>query len=381
MKELLTCEQLKWLDETWKKIEEKLSVVVLRSGDKIPFWSNNGIHDDTKEDRINCWTNGFWPGLMWLMYVATEDKRYRETAEHIEDYLDAAFMNYYSLSHDMGFMWRISSGANYQLTGSEKSKNRQSIAANHLMARFNPTGEFLRAWNPDRKNGEKTTGWTIIDTMMNLPILYWASKEYADPRFKDVAMKHADNTMLNHIRPDGSVRHIVKHDPETGEIWGENGGQGYAIGSAWSRGQAWGIYGFVLSYIHTGKEAYLDTAKKVAHYFIASVCEDWLPRQDFRAPEEHIYDASAGVAAACGMIEIAKIVPCHEKKLYINAAMKLLMSIENEWADWSSDTDFIVGMSTGSYTLKDSYNTNIIYADYYFVEALYKLKEYGPLFW
>ena len=380
MKELLTCEQLNWLDETWKKTEEKLAIVALRSRDKIPFWSDNGLHDDTKEDRINCWTNGFWPGLMWLMYAATEDKRYRETAEHIEDYLDAAFMNYEKLGHDMGFLWRISSGANYQLTGSEKSKNRQSIAANHLMARFNPTGEFLRAWNPDR-HGEKTTGWTIIDTMMNLPLLYWASEEYADPRFKDVAMRHADNTMLNHIRLDGSVRHIVKHDPETGEILGENSGQGYGIGSAWSRGQAWGVYGFVLSYIHTGKEAYLDTAKKVAHYFIASVCEDWLPRQDFRAPEEQIYDASAGLAAACGLIEIANIVPYHEKKLYINAAMKLLMTIEKEWADWSGDTDYIVGMSTGSYTLKNTYNTNIIYADYYFVEALYKLKEFGPLFW
>ena len=103
MKELLTCEQLNWLDETWKKTEEKLAIVALRSRDKIPFWSDNGLHDDTKEDRINCWANGFWPGLMWLMYVATKDKRYRETAEHIEDYLDAAFMNYEKLGHDMGF--------------------------------------------------------------------------------------------------------------------------------------------------------------------------------------------------------------------------------------------------------------------------------------
>lgn len=380
MKNLLTNEQINWVDETWFKIEEKLSVVAIRSCDKIPFFSKDGLHDDTKEDGIHCWTNGFWPGLMWLMYSATGKEEYRKTAEHIEELLDRAFMYYNGLGHDVGFMWRLASGADYQLTGSEKAKNRQSIAANHLIARYNPTGEFIRAWNADR-DGEKTTGWTIIDTMMNLPLLYWASEEYDDPRFKDVAMRHADKTMINHIRPDGSVRHIVKYDPLIGEVVGESAGQGYEIGSAWSRGQSWIIYGFVLSYIHTGKVEYLDTAKKAAHYFIASVCEDWLPRQDFRAPEEGIYDASAGLIAACGMIEIAKLVPEYEKKLYINAAMKLLMTIEREWADWSNDTDFIIRMSTGSYKGKKSHNTYLIYADYYFAEALYKLKECKPLFW
>ena len=381
MEELLTHEQVNWVEETWKKVEEKLSVVAVRSKDKIPFWSNDGMHDDCKDDRISCWTNGFWPGLMWLMYAATKDDRYRETAEHIEDLLDVAFMDYYEFSHDMGFIWRISSGASYQLTGNEKSKIRQSIAADHLMARFNPTGGFIRAWNPNPKKGLKKTGWVIIDTMMNLPLLYWASEEYEDPRFKDAAMRHADTTMRNIIRPDGSVRHIAEHDPATGEFIREYGGQGYGEGSAWSRGQAWAVYGFVLSYLHTGKEEYLITAKRVAHYFIASVCEDWLPKQDFRSPEDNLYDSSAGYIAACGLIELAKIVPQHEKKLYINSAMKLLMTMEKAWVDWSCDTDFITSMSTGTYVLKNSYNTNIIYADYYFVEALYKLKELGPLFW
>lgn len=380
MKELLTIEQIKWVDDTWAKVEEKMSVVYPRSKDKIPQWSDDGIHNDLKNTNIICWTNGFWAGLLWLMYSATKDEKYREAAEHIEGCLDEALMDYNGLSHDVGFMWRISSGANYQLTGSEKAKNRQGLAANHLMARFNPTGEFLRAWNFELE-GEKTTGYTIIDTMLNLPILYWASEEYADPRFKDVAMRHADNTMVNHMRSDGSVKHVVMHDPYTGEILGEKAGQGYEVGSAWSRGQAWAVYGFVLSYIHTGKVEYLDTAKRAAHYFISCVCEDWLPRQDFRAPEEGIYDASAGLAAACGMLEIAKVVPEYEKKTYINAAMKLLMTIEQEWADWSEDTDFMIKMSTGKYTDKSSYNKYIIYADYYFVEALYKLKGCEPLFW
>ena len=380
MKDLLTNAQMNWVNETWAKVETKMSVVFPRSKDKIPQWSMDGKHNDLKDENIFCWTNGFWPGLLWLMYSATGEMQYREAAERIEGYLDKALWYHAGLSHDVGFMWRISSGANYQLTGSAEAKNRQSHAADHLMSRYNLIGEYLRAWNGEAM-GENSAGLTIIDTMLNLSILYWASEEYGDPRFKSVAMKHADNTMVNHIRPDGSVRHVVKHNPVTGEIVGEMAGQGYAVGSAWSRGQAWAVYGFVLSYIHTGKQEYLDTAKRAAHYFISCVCGDWLPRQDFRAPEEGIFDASAGLAAACGMIEIAKVVPEHEKKTYIYAAMQLLMTIEKEWADWSENTDFMIRMSTGKYIDKSSHNKYIMYADYYFVEALYKLKGFGPLFW
>ena len=381
MKELLSEEQIKWADEVWRKIKIKMEYVRERSSEKIPHMSFDYMHDDTKDNYINCWTNGFWPGMLWLMYAATSDARYRDIAQKLEGYLDEAFQKYDLLGHDMGFVWRLASGPDYSLTGSEKARIRQSIAANHLMARFNPNGGFIRAWNSDR-DGEKTTGWVIIDTMMNLPLLFWATGEYNDPRFKLVAMKHADCTMRGHIRADGSVRHIVKYDPETGEVLGENKGQGYAEGSSWARGQAWAIYGFTLSYLYTGKEEYLDTAKRVSHYFISCVSDCWLPKMDFRAPkEEGIYDASAGVAAACGLIELAKVVPNLEKKLYINAAMNLLMSIEKQWADWSVYSDFILTMSTGNYNKSSTHNKNIIYADYYFLEAICKLKNLCPLFW
>ena len=381
MEKYLSQVQKQWIEETWKKLDQKLSVVAVRSKDKIPFQSHDHMHDDTSKDGINCWTNGFWPGLMWLMYVGTKKDCYRQTAEHIEQMLDKAFENHDKLSHDVGFIWRLASGPDYALTGNEKAKTRQSYAADHLMSRFNVCGEYIRAWSGERQ-GESTVGFTIIDTMMNLPILYWASREYNDPRFRFVAMKHADNTMANHIRPDGSVRHIVVHNPETGEIEGERGGQGYSVGSAWSRGQSWAVYGFALSYLHTGKQEYLDTAKRAAHYFIANVCDNYLPALDFRAPKgEGLYDSSAGMVTACGLLEIAGVVPEHEKSMYINAAMNLLMTMEKEWADWSKDTDFIVDMASGSYASEKSHNHNIIYTDYYFAEALYKLKGLKPLFW
>ena len=239
-------------------------------------------------------------------------------------------------------------------------------------------GEFIRAWKWGKNIGDKA-GWTIIDTMMNLPLLYWASVENQDPRFKFAAMKHADKAMTSHMRPDGSVRHISIHDPETGERINEEAGQGYAVGSSWSRGQAWAIYGYALSYIHTGKQEYLDTAKQAAHYFIANVCDDWLPKCDFRSPADPVYyDSSAGACAACGMIELAKIVPEYEKKFYLNAAINILKAIEKNFADWSKDTDFVIGMSSRAYISEQ--NMNIIYADYYFTEAIYKLKGFELLF-
>lgn len=378
---ILSKEEKNWVDAIWEKLDNKLAVVGIRSKEKLPFWSHNFMHDNMAEKNIHCWTNGFWPGLMWLMYAGTGKECYKNVAEKGEELLDGAFAESEKLGHDVGFMWKLASGPNFELNGNQKSWQRLRRAADHLMSRYNPVCEIIRAWNWGKTPGEKA-GWTIIDTMLNLPLLYWASEQTEDPRFRFAAMKHSDRVIADHIRPDGSVRHVVKHDAFTGEYLGEDetACQGYGIGSAWSRGQAWAIYGFVLGYIHTGKQEYLDTAKKTAHYFISGVCGDWLPRADFRAPREPVYyDISAGTCAACGLIEIAKAVPALEKRMYLSAALQILRATEHHFADWSKETDFILGMSSGSY--RRDQNMNIIYADYYFAEAIYKLKGFVPLFW
>ena len=368
-----------WIDETWKKIEKKVSVLAELSKNKIPFSSTDGIHDDMSgDDHIAWWTNGFWPGLMWLMYVATKEEKYKEAAEYGEKAMDKALFNYQSLYHDVGFMWHISAGVNYRLTGNPESKNRNLMAAAALASRYNTDAGFIRAWN-----GEKAVGWAIIDCMMNIPLLYWASEEIGDPRFKQIAMHHADKTMKHHIRPDGSLIHVVEYDINNGDFVGTPSTQGYdPEASCWSRGQAWAIYGFVLSYIHTGKQEYLDAAKKTAHYFIAAAAVDgYIPRCDFRQPDEpDILDCSAGAITACGLIEIAKVVPEYEKKLYIKAAFNILKAIEEEQCDWTMDNQFIVMNNTGHYHGKDVH-VPLIYSDYYFIEAIYKLKDFGILFW
>jgi unsaturated chondroitin disaccharide hydrolase len=217
--------------------------------------------------------------------------------------------------------------------------------------------------------------------MMNLNLLFWASDVQKDERFKEIAMAHADMTMEHHIRPDGSVIHIVNHHETTGEPVEIMAGQGYSKDSSWSRGQAWAIYGFALAYIHTGKQAYLDTAKKVAHYFIAATCEDNLPRLDFRCPEEPVYyDSTAGMIAACGLIELSNLVPEYEKRMYFRAAMRLLRNIEKNFCDWNEDTDAVVTMGSERYDT-GKYNLPIIYGDFFFTEALYKLRGNSLLFW
>ena len=367
-----------WIQETWEKIERKLRVTSIASKDKIPYTTVNGIHDDWGEIRIGRWTNGFWPGLMWLMYAATKQEQYKAAAESAEKRLDQALHDFENLIHDVGFMWEISSGVNYRLFHGTQSKNRTLSAAAALMARFNLRGNYIRAWN---KPGSE--GYAIIDCMMNLPLLYLASEITGDQRFSYIAMCHADKTMQNHIRPDGSVYHVVEYDPASGEVVGYPSTQGYeAETSSWSRGQAWAVYGFVLSYIHTGRQEYLDTAKRVAHYFIANVAmTGWVSKCDFRAPAEPVvWDSTAGAIAACGLLEIANCVPEFEKELYFRPAVNILRALEEKCCDWTETEQAILMYGTEAYH-NAGHHMPIIYGDYYFVEALYKLKGNTMLFW
>lgn len=374
----IIAENKAWIDSVWEKLDKKLKIVSETSREKIPYTSENGVHDNMAEKNITWWTNGFWEGLMWLMYIGTKDERYRKTAERAEEILDGAFMDYDGLYHDVGFMWHISSGVNYRLFGGNKSRLRTLYAADILAARYNISGKFIRAWNGDMN------GWVIIDSMMNLPILYWAAKEHKDDRYRFIAENHADTLLRTHIRPDGSANHVVNLDTVTGEVIENMGGQGYEAGSSWSRGQSWALYGYVLSYIHTGRQEYLDTAKRAAHYFIACVSEtEYLPRADFRAPDEpEIIDSTAGACAACGLIELAKQVGEFEKKLYMGAAIKILKALEKNCCDWTDKEEAILKMGTTAYHCEDNNrHIPIIYGDYFFTEAIYKLRGNDMLFW
>ncbi|MCL1963717.1 MAG: glycoside hydrolase family 88 protein, partial [Firmicutes bacterium] len=239
---------------------------------------------------------------------------------------------------------------------------------------FNPNG-FIRAWN-----GEGQAGWAIVDSMMNLPILYWARRETHDPRFLLIAKKHADMSIRHFVRADGSCNHIVVFDPTTGEALDAPAGQGYAKGSSWSRGQSWALYGFTLSYMATGEEAYLQTARRVAAYFMRNVRPDGLTDCDFAQPggKERI-DNIAGAIAACGLLELARITGLEE---YHNTAIRLLRGILEHTADFTEKSAGILQKCTASYHNDGAgRHVNILYGDYFFVEALAKLAGSDPMFW
>jgi len=364
-----------WIDEAWEKLDKKLSKAALTARDFIPYTTKNGKFFPAD---IDWWTNGFWPGMMWLMYDATKNEVYRETAEKAELMMDEALSNYDCLHHDVGFMWHLSSGANHRLTGNKKSYMRNMFAANVLAGRFNLKSGYIRAWN-----GERCRGYAIIDCMMNIPLLYWASEHSDDDRFKFIAMAHADTTLKYHIREDGSVNHQIEYNPDTGEIVENHFGQGYEVGSSWSRGQGWALYGFTRSYMYTKEERYLTAAKRVANYFIAAVCGDWLARCDFRAPKDPvIYDASAGLIAACGLLELAKCVGEYEHDMYYNAAVNIVKATTENFADWSEETDAVITHGTVAYHCNDDMrHINMIYSDFYYAEALNKLKGFNTQIW
>lgn len=379
MQKFLNEAQQKWTTDIFAKLDKKLLKECERIGDKIPYIPEQGVYqDDLAKSDIAWWTNGFWGGLMWQMYHATGNDIYKVKAEKVEELLDRALDEYENLYHDVGFMWMHTAVADYRLTGNHRSLVRGRHAANLLAGRFNVLGNYIRAWNGDM------TGWMIIDCLMNLSLLYWASEEDKDPRFAAIAMRHADTALEKVLRPDGSANHIVGMDPQTGEVTETPAGQGYAEGSSWSRGQAWAVYGFAISYAHTKEQRYLDAAKQAAHYFIANVAMNgYLPLCDFRAPAEPVYyDSTAGACAACGLLEIAKHVSEYEKPLYEKSALLMLQAMEDKFCNWNVDEDGILTMGKVAYHEdKDPQQVSIIYGDYFFTEAILRLMEKDFFIW
>ena len=373
---------LAWAQETLERTAHKLEKVAQRSAEKIPYTTVDGVHDDKSGDKeIGWWTNGFWGGIMWQMYTLTGKEIYRNIAEQNEKKLDADLMDYEKLDHDNGFKWLPTAVADYRVTGNRSSKNRGLLAAGNLAGRSNCAGKFIRAWNDWPNSKVDRRGWAIIDCMMNLPLLYWASEETGDPRFSQIAANHADTAMKAFIRGDGSANHIVEFDPASGEMIKSYGGQGYGEGSSWTRGQSWGLYGFILSYLHTQNNAYLETAERIANYFIANIPDSGLIPVDFRQPEDvKLEDSTAAAIASCGLIELARQKDGRQQKIYLNAALKMLQALTKNSFNWNEEEDNLLTKCTAAYH-DEKHEFSIIYGDYFFLEALMKLADKELFIW
>ncbi|MBT9778155.1 glycosyl hydrolase family 88 [Clostridium sp. MCC353] len=370
-------ETLTWAEGIWGKLEKKLEAECRRLGPMMPYVPVNGKYEDMGKKELTAWTNGFYSGILWQMYHATGKECYKDAAVGIEERLDGAFSEYTKLDHDLGFLWLHTAVADYRLTGNEKSRARGLHAAGILAGRYNPNGKFIKAWNGPRE------GIAIVDCLMNLPLLYWASEELGDRACRQIAVNHTDMALRYICRPDGSCNHLVEFDALTGEYKGNPGGQGYESGSSWSRGQSWAVYGMSLAYRYTGNEAFLDAAKRTAHYFCANLAlNGYIPLIDFRAPAQPVYyDTTAGVCGACGLLELSEHVSPLEKDLYVKSAVRCLKAAADGFCNWNPETDSILGHGSARYDREYDREVPIIYGDYFLTEGILRLLDKDFLIW
>ena len=363
-------------EQAFQQISEKFlrSVRPAAEAGIIPYKSENGHWIASPFDGNGGWTGGFWPALMWQLYAADQDESFLLEARRVEKLLTDEFRVFEHLNHDVGFMYLLSCGADYKLTGDARACTDTLHAASLMMGRFNPVG-YIRAWNHPSQ-----MGYAIIDCMMNLSLLFWASEKTGDPRFYKVAKIHADTTLQEFLRPDGSVSHIVEFDPATGARVRELPGQGYALGSQWSRGQAWGLYGFTLAYLNTKDEKYLDAAVRIAANFTAHIRPDGLTDCDFCQPDtEERIDNIAGAVAACGLMELHRVTG---DRVHQDSALRLVDGLLDNCCDWSPDHCGVLTRCTASYHDDGAgRHTNITYGDYFLTEALAKINGTDPMLW
>ena len=340
---------------------------------------------------MNEWTSGFFPGSLWYLYELTGDEVWRRNAEKWTAALEPVKTN--KGTHDIGFMMYCSFGNAQRLAPDPSYVDILIESANSLTTRYNENVRAIKSWNGG--HGWDGTSWrfpVIIDNMMNLELLCYASKVTGDPKYRDMAISHANTTLRNHLRSDFSTFHVVNYDENTGAVLDRQTSQGLSDNSTWSRGQAWAVYGYTMMYRETGNPAYLDAAKKMADWFIAHLPEDMVPYWDFNLgmegyiPGKDSYaaktdgtivsrDASAAAVVCSALFELADLA---KRTSYRRVAIKMLESLSSPSyrAGFGENGNFIIMHATGSVPHNREIDVALVYADYYYLEALARYKRF-----
>ena len=325
---------------------------------------------------IDDWTSGFWPGTLWYAYENSKDESVKDAAgkytEALTPVLDAK-----EHDHDLGFMFYTSAGNGYRLTKDPVYKQTILRASDSLALLFNPKVGTILSW----PRMIKQMGWphnTIMDNMINLEMLFWAAKNGGGKRLYEIAEKHAETTMKNHFRPDWTSYHVAVYDDKTGRFIKGVTHQGYADNTMWARGQAWAIYGFTMSARETGRKDFLETAQKTADVYINKLPADRVPYWDFDDPKIPAApkDASAAAIVASGLLELSTLVKDRKKATYYRQeAEKMLVSLASDTYKSGHKNHAFLMHSTGHHPNGTEIDVSINYADYYYIEALTRLKK------
>ncbi|MGN7170455.1 glycoside hydrolase family 88 protein [Paenibacillus cellulositrophicus] len=356
------------LETWWMQTQQKVDSLMQKEPQLAPHAAKSGEYDGLTLDN---WISGFWPGMLWIYYDMTGDQRYLDAAWDWDIRMERLTLEENRFHHDVGFQYLPTSILKFKLTGDADGRRRGLAAANFLAGRFNLAGQYLRAWNRD------LPGWAIIDCLMNLSILLWAADESGDPRFSHIAKAHADMALRHMVRPDGSTCHVAVFDPASGGLLEYKGGQGYAPDSCWSRGNAWALYGMANLFRYTREPKYLQASQRVAHHFIASLPEDMVPPWDFRVPNQETEprDSSAAAIAASGLLELAELTSPEVGAVYHHAATRIIASLSERYSTFGEDEhEGILHSATGHKPEGVNVNVSLIYGDYFYVEALAKLR-------
>jgi len=319
------------------------------------------------------WTSGFFPAQLWLYYQYTNDKKWLDLAKKYTE--DVKVEQFNKGTHDLGFMIYCPFGNGYKLTKDESYKEVIIQAAKSLSTRFNAKAGVIKSWD---HNTDKWKFPVIIDNMMNLELLFEATKFTGDSSFYKIAVSHADQTMANHYRPDFSSYHVIDYDTVSGNVRNKLTAQGYANESSWARGQAWGLYGYTLCYRYTKNAAYLAQADAIANYILSSKITpaDGIPYWDYNDPQipNVSRDASAAAITASALYELAKFSKTNAKK-YKAAADKIVVSLSTKYTSAKGENyGFLLEHSTGHRPAKSEIDVPINYADYYYIESLIRSK-------
>lgn len=322
------------------------------------------------------WTSGFFPGSLWYLYQLTKDEKWKVRAKEYTESMDS--VKYFTGNHDIGFMMECSYGNAIKEIPSSKYDSVIVQSAKSLITRFRPKAGIIQSWNASKK-------WTcpvIIDNMMNLELLFHATKITGDSVYYNIAVSHADKTIKNHFREDNSSFHVLDYDIETGEIVAKKTHQGYSDSSAWARGQAWGFYGFVVMYRETKDKKYLYQAIKIAQFIKnhPNLPKDQVPYWDYNAPKSANIprDASAAAIVASASLELSSYVDSEQDKAYyINWAKTIISALSSSsyLAEPKTNKGFLLKHSVGALPFNSEIDVPLNYADYYFLESLYRLKK------
>ncbi|TVZ83275.1 glycoside hydrolase family 88 protein [Streptomyces sp. BK340] len=315
------------------------------------------------------WVGGFWPGTLWMAWLYSGDDTYRTLA--LDSAKKLAPRQTDTTTHDLGFLFYPSWVTAWRLTGDDTWRTGAVRAADSLIRRYNPGGRFIRAWGA--LNDPNNAGRVIMDTMMNLDLLAFASEQTGDGKYLGIAAEHAKTAQRVFPRPDGSTPHVYDFDPATGVPIGPGTVQGYSPTSCWARGQAWGIYGFTTIHRRTGDRQFLTTARRLADYALGALTPDHVPVWDFRAPQQpyDVKDASAGAIMACGLLDLSAATGRPEYRV---AALRLLTALAKTCLTRNSTrAEAVVARCTRNRPAEDGIEISLPYADYYLLEGILRV--------